>query len=98
MLMASSFRRNSHAICEPQARELPARRWIEEIAIARARMPNGRRKRRAAQHHLIDHELAVVLAERAFRRAIARIGRRGAARPLPHRAVGVVEQTKSRGD
>ena len=55
-------------------------------------MAGRRRVRGAAQHHLVDHELAVVFAERAVGGAIARIGRIGAARPLPHDAEGVVDQ------
>src|SRR5262245_42119990 len=53
--------------------------------------------RAAAQHHLVDHELAVVLAERALGRAEARVGQIGAARPLPDRAEGIVEQACARG-
>ena len=68
---------------EPDSAELPARRRIEEIPIARARVPVRRRLRASAQHHLVNHELAVVFAERIRRRAIAGIGQIGAARPLP---------------
>ena len=59
---------------EPHAAELPTRRGIEEVAVAHALVTLRRRQRRAAQHHLIDHEFAVVLAERPFRRAVAWIG------------------------
>ena len=45
---------------EPQAGELPARGRREEVAIARPRMPGRRGEAAAAQHHLADHELAVV--------------------------------------
>src|SRR5712692_10334114 len=79
-------------IHEPQPAELPARRRIEEIAIADTRVPGGRRVRAAAQHHLVDHELAVVLAERALRRAIPWVGQIGAAGPLPDDAESVVEK------
>src|SRR5580700_2648137 len=58
-------------------------------------MTGGCRERRAAQHHLIDHELAVVLAECAGLGLITRIGRIGAAGPLPHRAERVVERLGS---
>src|SRR5712671_5290763 len=79
---------------EPYTAELPARRRIEEVAIARARMARGGGVRAAAQHHLVDHELAVVFAERAGRGAEARIGRIGAARPLPHDPEGIIEETR----
>ena len=69
---------------EPQAAELPARRRIEEIAIGRPRMTVRRRQRRAAQYHLIDHELAIVFAERTGLGLITGIRRIGAAGPLPH--------------
>src|SRR5207248_2507772 len=68
---------------EPNAAHLPARRRREEVAIAEARVAARRKRRGAAQHQLVAHELAVVLAERARRRTIAGIGRIGAARPLP---------------
>ena len=54
-------------------------------------MAGRRRQRRAAQDHLVDHEFAVVFAERARRRPVARIWRIGAARPLPDDAEGVAE-------
>ena len=47
---------------------------------------------------MIDHELAVVFAECAGLRLIIRIGRIGAASPLPHRAERVVERLGSGGD
>src|SRR5215475_3149701 len=75
--------RSFDIIHEAQPAELPARRRIEEIAVARARVARGRRLRAAAQDQLVDHELAVVLAQRAVRRAVARIRQIGAARPLP---------------
>src|SRR5262245_14443113 len=81
-----------HIIQEPQPAELPARRRREEIAIARARVAGRRRERAAAKNHLIDHELAIVLAERVVGRAVARIGQVCAARPLPDNAVGIIEE------
>src|SRR5262249_37947103 len=60
---------------QPQAAELPARRRVEEIAVTRARVAIRGRERGAAQHHLVDHELAVILAERTRGRAESRIGR-----------------------
>ena len=68
---------------QPDAAELPARVGVEEVAVARADVIRGRRARSAAQHDLVAHELAVVLAERARRRRITGVGRVGAARPLP---------------
>ena len=58
--------RFKYVLRQPQPAELPARRRIEEVAVAHARMAFRRRQRAAAQHHLVDHELAVVFAERAF--------------------------------
>ncbi len=47
---------------------------------------------------MVHHELAVVFAERAFDGAIARIGRVGAARPLPDDAERIVELAGPGGD
>jgi formylglycine-generating enzyme required for sulfatase activity len=52
-------------IGEAQSRELPTVVGIKEVAIAHTAMAARGCKRRAAQHQLIDHELAVVFAERA---------------------------------
>src|ERR1700761_9217924 len=65
--------------------------WIEEVAIGDTAVTLRRRERGAAQHQLIDHELAVVFAERALDGAVAGVGRVGAAGPLPDDAEGVVE-------
>src|SRR5215471_3370732 len=81
---------------EPQPAKLPARVRIKEIAIACARMPGRGGVRAAAQYHLADHELAVVLPERALRCAVARIGQIGAAGPLPDHAEGIVEEIGAR--
>src|SRR5215467_7263559 len=83
---------------EPYAAELPARGRIEEVAVADARVARGRGMRAPSQHHLIDHELAVVLAERAGRRTVARIGRIGAASPLPDDAEDIVDDARARCD
>src|ERR1043166_2950272 len=69
---------------------------IEEIAIGDAAMPLRSCKRGAAQHQLVDHELAVVFAERALDGAVAGIGRIGAAGPLPDDAESVVELAGTR--
>src|SRR5687768_14981286 len=68
---------------QPDAGELPARRRREEIAIARTHMAGWRDAGTAAQHHLIDHELAVVFGDRAGGRSETRIGLVGRARPFP---------------
>src|SRR5215212_4410828 len=81
-----------HIIQKTQPAELPARRGIEEIAVARAGVAERRRMRTAAQHHLIDHEFAVVFAEGAERRAISGVGEVRAARPLPGCSESIVEK------
>src|SRR5436190_22165769 len=92
MLNSTDGKPSRAVIRQAESAELPTCRRIEEIAIALARMPRRRRLRAAAQHHLIDHELAIVLAERTGGRAVARIGRVGAACPLPDDAEGVRDQ------
>src|SRR5712671_1168860 len=72
--------------------------WIKEVAIGDTAMPVWSCKRRAAQHQLVDHELAVVFAERALNGTVARIGGVGAAGPLPHDPERVVEMAGSRSD
>ncbi len=68
--------------------ELPARVRRKEIAVRRAQVRLRRRAAAAAQHVLVAHELAVVLADRARRPARKPgYGRVVAARPLPHVAV-----------
>lgn len=44
--------------------ELPALIGVKEIAIGRPDVASGRRTRPAAQHELVAHELAIVLAQR----------------------------------
>src|SRR5918995_413289 len=82
---------------QPQARELPARRGREEITVACTLMTFRRRERTSAQHHLIDHELAVVFAQRACDRLVAGIRRVWTLRPLPDTAEGIGERTGARG-
>src|SRR6202166_4236630 len=65
--------------------------WIKEVAIGNTAMPVWSCKRGAAQHQLVDHELAVIFAERALDGAVAGIGGVGAAGPLPHNSERVVE-------
>src|ERR1700722_19392425 len=76
---------------ESQPRELPPCIGGEEIPVARAHVIGRRRARPAAQNELSGHELAVVFADCAFRRLEARVGGKGAARPLPHIAVDLTQ-------
>ena len=64
----------------------------EEVAVGRADVAARRGAGAAAQHELVAHELAVVLAERAGGRPVAGVGRVGALRPLPD----VAEQLRER--
>src|SRR6202162_4043273 len=72
--------------------------WIKEVAIANTAMSVRSCKRGAAQHQLIDHELAVVFAERALDRTVAGVGGVGAAGPLPDQPERVVEMAGSGRD
>ena len=63
--------------------ELPALIGVKEIAIGQPDVASGRRTRSAAQHELVAHELAIVLAQRAGLEPVARIGPIRALRPLP---------------
>src|SRR5690606_11938655 len=76
---------------QAKAEKLPAVARIEEAAIGRTDVLGPCRARAAANDHLVAHELAVVLAERAGERLEAGIGgvrRRG---PFPHVAVELAE-------
>src|SRR3974390_2335070 len=70
--------------------------WIEEVAIGDTAVSGRGCKRGAAQHQLVDHELAVVFAERALDCPVAGVGRIGAAGPLPDDAEGIIELAASR--
>jgi hypothetical protein len=59
---------------ETQAGELPAAVGVEEIAVGRAGVAGRGGERGAAQDHLVDHEFAVIFADRAGDRAKAGIG------------------------
>src|SRR3546814_5773477 len=50
----------------------PTLMGIAEVAIGDADVARRRQRRAAAQHHLVYHEFAIVFADRAGRRAIAR--------------------------
>src|SRR5215475_9265221 len=93
-LLLLSF--SADVVRQTQATELPARGRVEEIPIACACMPGRCRVRGAAQHHLVDHELAIVLAKRAWSCAKSRIWRIGAACPLPDDPECVIDQTHPR--
>src|SRR6476620_11151018 len=71
---------------------------IEEVAIGDTAVAARSCERGAAQHQLIDHELAVVFSERAFDGAVAGVGRVRTAGPLPDDAEGIVEMTGARRD
>src|SRR5262245_51452958 len=85
----ATISRLSDELGQTQPAELPARRRIKEVAVAHTLMAFGRRQRGATEHHLADHELAVVFAESAFGGAIPRIWQVGTARPLPGDAEGI---------
>src|SRR5664280_3221392 len=56
----------------------------KEVPIGRSNVRLRRRAGSAAQHHLIAHELAVVLANRSLGRLETGIGAVGAGRPFPN--------------
>src|SRR5262245_23394507 len=68
---------------QPYASELPSQMRMEEIPVRLTAMSRRIHHRRAAQDHLVDHELAVILADRSrgFRKARIRKIRR--VRPFP---------------
>src|SRR6266571_1666148 len=71
-------------IGQPDSAELPPRLGSKEVAIAGTYVRPGRGARAPAQHHLVAHEFAVVLAQCAFHGMVAGISQIGAARPLPY--------------
>src|SRR5438874_4493039 len=81
----------SGVVGEAQSRELPAVVRVEEVAIGNTAVLRRSCKRGAAQHQLVDHELAVIFAERALDGAVTWVGRVRTAGPLPDDAEGVVE-------
>ncbi|MNI16158.1 hypothetical protein D3C73_694830 [compost metagenome] len=76
---------------QADAREGPALIRVEEVAIGRSRVPRRRGEGAPAQHHLIGHELAVVLGRRALGRSKAGVRAVGAGGPLPRLIVQVGE-------
>src|ERR1700678_1552564 len=71
------------AIGQPYAHELPTHMGWEKVAISG---PNVRQRRGAgasAQHHLVAHEFAVVLTDRAGGRLEPGVGNVRARGPLP---------------
>src|SRR5713101_10160859 len=70
-------------IGESNPGKLPAFIGREEISVGHADMTAGGGTRTAAQDHLVDHELAVVFAQRPWTLAVAGIGQVRAPGPLP---------------
>src|SRR5215469_18426347 len=68
---------------EPYAHELPAGRGREEVAVGRAYVASGGGTRASAEHQLVAHELAVVLADRTRGGSESGIGDVGTRCPLP---------------
>nr|WP_236953258.1 hypothetical protein [Immundisolibacter cernigliae] len=72
-------------------RRRPSARQGEEIAVGGAQVIGRCQAATAAQHHLAGHELAVVLADRALGRPVARVRQVGAGGPLPDVAEHLLE-------
>jgi hypothetical protein len=72
------------ALGQPQPGKLPTRVGRKEIAVACADMIARGGARAAAQHILVDHELAVVLAHCSLPSLVARVALVAAAGPLPY--------------
>src|SRR4051794_26536021 len=72
---------------EPEPGKLPTFVGMEEVPVRVAEMTRRRRQAAAAKHHLVDHKLAVVLADGAIRLPEAGVGTVGAGSPLPSIAV-----------
>src|SRR5664279_4967321 len=68
----------------------------KEVAIGRSNMRLRRRAGSAAQHHLVAHELAVVLANRSLGRLETGIGAVGAGRPFPNIAEHLRQRLRQR--
>ena len=68
---------------EAETGERPAGGRREEVAVGRPGVARRGDARAAAQHHLVAHELAVVLTDRAGRRLEAGVGQVGARRSTP---------------
>ena len=56
---------------------------VEKVSVCWATVALRRYDRRAAKHHLIDHELAVIFAHRTFAFFKTRIGQIGRVCPFP---------------
>ena len=69
----------------------PPRPGREEVAVGRAGVARRGERAAAAQHHLVGHELAVVLADGAGGRVEAGVGVVGRGRPLPAVAVDLAQ-------
>src|SRR6266567_6704285 len=86
----------SGVVGEAQSGELPAVVRIKEIAIGDTAVSGRGCKRGAAQYQLVDHELAVVFAERALDGAVTGIRGIRTAGPLPDDAEGIVQLAGAR--
>jgi len=76
----------------PDGRPCPATACqVEEVAVGRPRVAWAGEGGAATQHHLIDHELAVVLAHRTGDRREAGVGGVGAGCPLPNSVVKLAQ-------
>src|SRR3954452_18255882 len=71
---------------------------IKEVTVGETAVAGGRCKRGAAQHQLVDHEFAIVLAECALNGLVTGVGGVRAAGPLPYDPERVVEMPAAGGD
>src|SRR5664279_128306 len=89
--IAGIVERSSRVVGKANPHELPpCIRW-EKVSVRQPSVRLRRCARRAAQHPLIGHPLAVVFTDRAGVRLEARIADIRALRPLPHIAVELRE-------
>src|SRR5687768_11337972 len=71
---------------QPYTRKLPPQVRVEKVAVCRAAVAFGCCDGRAAQDHLVDHEFAVVLADRTCGFVEARVGKICRVGPFPTKA------------
>ena len=70
-------------ISQSDPRKLPSQIRLEKVPIRFAAVSGRRNRRCSAEHHLVDHEFAVVFTYRTSRLLEARIGQVCAAGPFP---------------